>query len=203
MYPGTTASTRMLRGNTTTLKFVYAPDARSFRFMKLGSNPRRSNAPAICCISHSYRLYCESFAAVHRKAMSGFGSFEPISRFSICAWFIRLKQSREVQNDALTRRSAVRMPKPFSRSVMYGRSIHEKMCVPSAPASRLSHSEFRTSGPCRNSFMPGHIVSELVKPVSEYSTGTPAGLFVARVANFVNEMPHWPFCDSWPRIDHG
>ena len=171
--------------------------------MKFGSNPSRSNAPAICCISHSYRLYWLSFAAVHKNAMSGFGSFDAINKSSSPTWFIRLNVSRDVQNDAFVRRSAVRIPNPFSRSVMYGRSIHEKMCVPIAPHSRLSHSALRTSGPCLHWFIPGHIVSELENPVSEYSTGTPSGLPVERVANFVKEIPHCPFCDSWPRIDHG
>ena len=63
-------------------------------------------------------------------------------------------------------RSAYTMPKPFSRSVIHGRSIQEKMCVPIEPACSDSQSEFRISGPCLNSSMPGHIVSELVKPVS-------------------------------------
>ena len=117
--------------------------------------------------------------------MSGFGSFEPIRRDAIFACSMSWKQFIESQNAGLSRRSGVRMPKPFSRSVMYGRSCHAKMCVPTAPASRLSHSELRISGPCRHSFIPGHMVSELVKPVSEYSTGTPSGRFVLEVTFFV------------------
>ena len=63
-------------------------------------------------------MYCESFAAVHRKAMSGFGSFEPARSSWRLTLSIRLNARRETQNDGLITRFAYRMPNPFSRSVM-------------------------------------------------------------------------------------
>ncbi len=99
--------------------------------------------------------------------MSGFASADPRSDWPMLACSIRKNVSRQVQKAGLIARSAYRMPKPFSRRVMYGRSIQEKMCVPIAPASRPSQSVFRINCPWVDSSTFGNSHSVLVKPVSE------------------------------------